>query len=168
MNDPYDRVPPHLRHAVRAMHERLSCMKRSPKFTRPVTVAAARVAVMLQQWVGLNNLDLQLHEIDWSENVVAIKQNSWYPDLSSTDSGGATRLLDLACEHAIRVEFYPAAVWHKRRRLRAIKITFGPRSYRPQGTEYDACQHHKSLEDRIAELQNRLAATMDAERSNGS
>lgn len=109
MSESKDRIedaPEHLRERVLSMKETLVERYKCPA---PVSIAGARCALLLQEWLGgFHHMPpkVPMRSINWNDwsVIVPSKRSGFYPGMDSFDGSGMTRLVLLAHEHVIRAE----------------------------------------------------------------
>jgi hypothetical protein len=104
-----------------------------------VSPDGARVAVLLEAWVGLHHLSQnEIRRTDWSGDYVEIIVDQ---SMATFDGDLLTRLVFAAHDHGIRVEICGVG------RRDAMCLVFHPRQHRQDGPMY---ARHPTLEEAVA------------------
>lgn len=102
----------------------------------------ARVAVLLEAWVGLHHLSQnEIRRTDWSGDYVEMVFNQ--PSLATFDGDALTRLVFVAHDHCVRVEICGTG------RRDSICVLFHPRQ-RASNDGGPLWSRHPSLEEAVA------------------
>lgn len=83
----------------------------------PYSPEGLRVAVLIEEWIGLHHLPNPWARYDWSDTFVEVFSHE---PMATFDFDRLTRLVVLAHKHRIRVDVSPA--------MRYLRLQFHPRN----------------------------------------